>query len=187
MALIHFCQKAAIAYSGCQRLFIRGSQCRSSLQKWPARKACGPERHPFESAEPITTLFTPNHPESGIYARFATTYLHPGVNWYANVAIITFFHKFSNNQISCKSIFFVQWTFFKQINWPRDETCGCREIKFHIFWVLQILLHSDSFWNWASVGSVSFATYLRSCRHTQVLNSLHRELRKSSVSPIMFS
>ena len=96
------------------------------------------------------------------------------------------FHKFAHEQISCKSIFFVQWTFFKQINWPRDETCAWREIKFHILWLLQILLHSDSFWNWASVGNVSFATYLRSYRHTQVLNSLHRELRKSSVSPIMF-
>ena len=37
----------------CQRLFMRGCQFRSSLKKWPARKASGPERHPFDSAEPI--------------------------------------------------------------------------------------------------------------------------------------
>ena len=35
-----------------------GFQFRSSLKKWPARKASGPERHPFDSAEPIITLLT---------------------------------------------------------------------------------------------------------------------------------
>ena len=35
---------------------MRGFRFRSSLKKWPARKASGPERHPFDSVEPITTL-----------------------------------------------------------------------------------------------------------------------------------
>ena len=52
-------------YPGCQRLFMRGFRFRSSLKKWPARKASGPERHPFDSAEPITTLPIPKHPEAG--------------------------------------------------------------------------------------------------------------------------
>ena len=52
----------------CQRLFMRGCQFRSSLKKWPARKASGPERHPFDSAEPITTPLIPKHPESGCFA-----------------------------------------------------------------------------------------------------------------------
>ena len=49
-------------YPGFQRLFMRGFRFRSSLKKWPARKASGPERHSFHSAEPITTLRTPKHP-----------------------------------------------------------------------------------------------------------------------------
>ena len=40
----------------------------SSLQSDPARKASGPERDPFDSAEPITTLLIPKHPESGCFA-----------------------------------------------------------------------------------------------------------------------
>ena len=33
-----------------------------------ARFPVGPERHPFDSAEPITTLLTAKHPESGCFA-----------------------------------------------------------------------------------------------------------------------
>ena len=47
---------------------MRGSQFRSSLKKWPMRKASGPERHPFDSIEPITTPLTPKHPDSGCFA-----------------------------------------------------------------------------------------------------------------------
>ena len=39
----------------------------SSHKKRPARKASGPERHPFDSAEPITTPLIPKHPESGCF------------------------------------------------------------------------------------------------------------------------
>ena len=42
-----------------------GFQFRSSLKKCPARKASGPERHPFDSAEPIIPYL---HPESGCFA-----------------------------------------------------------------------------------------------------------------------
>ena len=149
-------------------------RCRLSLQTWPARKASGPERHPFESAEPITTLSTPKHPESGIYATFAIPSLHPGVNRYANVAITTFLTNLHMSKFRANPFF------LKQVIWPRDETCACREIKLisHL-WVLPISLHSHSFWNWASVGNASFVTCLRSYRHTQLLNSLRRELRQS--------
>ena len=37
-------------------------------KKWPERKASGPERHPFDSAEPITTPPIPKHPASGCFA-----------------------------------------------------------------------------------------------------------------------
>ena len=47
---------------------MRGFRFRSSLKKWPARKASGPQRHPFDSAEPITTPLIPKHPESGCFA-----------------------------------------------------------------------------------------------------------------------
>ena len=57
-----------LTYPRCQRLFMRGFRFRSSLKKWPARKASGPERHPFDSAEPITTPLIPKHPESGCSA-----------------------------------------------------------------------------------------------------------------------
>ena len=40
----------------------------SSLQSDPARKASGPERDPFDSAEPITIPLIPKHPESGCFA-----------------------------------------------------------------------------------------------------------------------
>ena len=53
---------------GCQRLFTRSFQFRSSLQKSPVRKASGPEGHPFDSAEPMTTPLIPKHPESGCFA-----------------------------------------------------------------------------------------------------------------------
>ena len=43
---------------------MRSFRFRSSLKKWPARKASRPERHPFDSAEPITTPLIPKHPES---------------------------------------------------------------------------------------------------------------------------
>ena len=61
-------------YPGCQRLFMRCFRFRSSLKKWPARKASGPERHPFDSAEPITTPLIPKHPESGCFG-FADWFL----------------------------------------------------------------------------------------------------------------
>ena len=38
------------------------------LEKGPARKASGPERHPFDSTKPITTPVIPKHPESGCFA-----------------------------------------------------------------------------------------------------------------------
>ena len=37
-------------------------------KKWPARKASGPERHPFDSAEQITAPPIPKHPEAGCFA-----------------------------------------------------------------------------------------------------------------------
>ena len=49
-----------------ETFFMRGFRFRSSLKKWPARKASGPERHPLDSAEPITHI--PEHPESGCSA-----------------------------------------------------------------------------------------------------------------------
>ena len=49
---------AASSYPEFQRLFMGGFQFRSSLKKWPARKASGPEGHPFDSAEPVITLLT---------------------------------------------------------------------------------------------------------------------------------
>ena len=55
-------------YPGCKRLFLRGFRFRSSPKKWPARKASEPERHPFHSAEPITTPLTPKHTEYGCFA-----------------------------------------------------------------------------------------------------------------------
>ena len=45
---------------------MRDFRFRSSLKKGPARKASGPGRHTFDSAEPITTPLIPKHPESGI-------------------------------------------------------------------------------------------------------------------------
>ena len=54
-------------YPGCQRLFMRVFRFRSSLKRWPTRKASGPERHPFDSAQPITTLLIPKHSDSGCF------------------------------------------------------------------------------------------------------------------------
>ena len=71
-ALLHLSSRLFVwdflTYPRCQRLFMRGFRFRSSLKKWPARKASGPERHPFDSAEPITTPLIPKHPESGCFA-----------------------------------------------------------------------------------------------------------------------
>ena len=55
-------------YPRCQRLFMRSFRFRSSLKKWPARKASGREHHPLYSTEPITTPLIPKHPESGCFA-----------------------------------------------------------------------------------------------------------------------
>ena len=46
---------------------MRGFRFRSSLKKGPVRKASGPERHTFDSAEPITTPLIPKHAESGYF------------------------------------------------------------------------------------------------------------------------
>ena len=43
------------------------------LKKWPARKASGPERHPFDSAEPITTPLIPKHPSPLASSAFGRT------------------------------------------------------------------------------------------------------------------
>ena len=51
-------------------LRARGFSC-VKKKKRPARKAFGPERHPFDSAEP-STLLIPKHPEFG---RFADRFL----------------------------------------------------------------------------------------------------------------
>ena len=53
---------------GSRGFVIPGLRFRSSLKKWHAGKASGPERHSFDSAEPITTQRTPKHPESGCFA-----------------------------------------------------------------------------------------------------------------------
>ena len=45
-----------------------GFRFRSSLKKWTAQKASGPERHPLDSAEPITTPLILKHPESECFA-----------------------------------------------------------------------------------------------------------------------
>ena len=45
-----------------------GFRFQSSLKKWPAWKASGPERHLFDSAKQITTPLIPKHPESGCCA-----------------------------------------------------------------------------------------------------------------------
>ena len=45
-----------------------GFRFRSSLKKWTAQKASGPERHPLDSAEPITTRLILKHPESECFA-----------------------------------------------------------------------------------------------------------------------
>ena len=50
------------------RLFTPGFRFLLNLIKWPARKASGPERHPFDSAEPLTTPLILKHPESGCFA-----------------------------------------------------------------------------------------------------------------------
>ena len=42
-------KKILIPYPGCQRVSMRGFRFESSLKKWPARKASGPECHPFDS------------------------------------------------------------------------------------------------------------------------------------------
>ena len=63
-----FASSILFTYPGFQRLFMRGFQFRLSLKKWPARKASGPQRHPFDSAEPITTPLIPKRPESGCFA-----------------------------------------------------------------------------------------------------------------------
>ena len=50
-------------------LGARGFSCAVSgfeSSKWPARKASGPERDPFDSAESITTPLIPKHPESDV-------------------------------------------------------------------------------------------------------------------------
>ena len=46
-------------------LRARGFSC-AKKKKRPARKAFGPERHPFDSAEP-STLLIPKHPEFGCF------------------------------------------------------------------------------------------------------------------------
>ena len=52
----------------------RGFSCMVSgfghVWKWPARKASGPERHPFDSPEPVRTPLIPKHPESGCFAHW---------------------------------------------------------------------------------------------------------------------
>ena len=68
-ALLSILQEVYVKdYPGCQRLFMRGFRFRLSLKKWPARKVSGPDRHPFDSAEPNTTLIISKHPESGCFA-----------------------------------------------------------------------------------------------------------------------
>ena len=52
---------------GARGFFMRGFRFRSSLKKWPARKASGTERYCFDGAEPITTPLKPKHPESGCF------------------------------------------------------------------------------------------------------------------------
>ena len=47
---------------------MRGFRFRLSLEKGPAQKASGPERHPFDSTKPITTPVIPKHPDSGFFA-----------------------------------------------------------------------------------------------------------------------
>ena len=47
---------------------MRGFRFQLCLKKGPARKAPGPERHPFDSTEPITTPLIPKHPEYGCLA-----------------------------------------------------------------------------------------------------------------------
>ena len=47
---------------------MRGFRFRLSLEKGTARKASGPERHPFDTSEPITTPVIPKHSESGYFA-----------------------------------------------------------------------------------------------------------------------
>ena len=52
-------------------LGARGFSCAVSgfeSSKRRARKASGPERDLFDSAEPITTPLIPKHPESGCFA-----------------------------------------------------------------------------------------------------------------------
>ena len=66
--LLILANKSGGVYPGCQRLFMRGFWFRSSLKKWPSRKASEPDRHTFDSAEPITTPLIPKHPESGCFA-----------------------------------------------------------------------------------------------------------------------
>ena len=66
--LLILANKSGGVYLGCQRLFMRSFRFRSSLKKWPGRKASGSERHPFDSAEPITTPLIPKHPESRCFA-----------------------------------------------------------------------------------------------------------------------
>ena len=49
-------QFCSLLYPRCQKLFRRGFRFRSSRKEpLDQRKASGPERHPFDSAEPITT------------------------------------------------------------------------------------------------------------------------------------
>ena len=57
-------------------LGARGFSCAVSgfgHKKWPARKASGPERHPFDSAEPITTPLIPKHPSPFASSAFGRT------------------------------------------------------------------------------------------------------------------
>ena len=57
-------------------LGAKGFSCAVSgfgLKKWPARKASGPERHPFDSTEPITTPLIPKHPSPLASSAFGRT------------------------------------------------------------------------------------------------------------------
>ena len=61
------CWRLQSVYPGFQRLFMRGFRFRSCLKVTRA-KASGPERHPFDSPEPVRTPLIPKHPESGCFA-----------------------------------------------------------------------------------------------------------------------
>ena len=63
MILCIICRLIEAAYT-LQR--ATGFSC-AKKKKRPARKASGPERHPFDSAEP-STLLIPKHPEFGCFA-----------------------------------------------------------------------------------------------------------------------